>query len=238
MITQQERIIRESQGYDIGFEHNGKKYWINSSTWNAEKKEKLFQETGLRSFKECYGKHELVIYNPQYFRVIGNCLHYCGCVEDHIPQPINMSSAFRLFYDCRVETLDLSDWDMSNVLDVEHAFQNSRSLLSINLNNWDTTNLLDAAYMFAGCFSLKSIDLSNWNVQSLKYMDYMFYDCTNLSSLKLTNWKIKDEISIFSMFETCYALQDITCTDDDKLNLERIIAKSNNKSTIEQLNLF
>ena len=36
MITQEEKIIRQAQGYDIGFEKDGKKYWINSSTWNKE----------------------------------------------------------------------------------------------------------------------------------------------------------------------------------------------------------
>lgn len=178
MITEQERIIKRSQGYDIGFEQNGKKYWINSDAWDGEKEERLFQETGLRTLREETGNKNLVLYDSNFFEAISGVLHYKSCVEKDIPQPINMSSAFQMFFRLSgIQSLDLSDWDMSNVVAINRMFQDCNDLLSINLSSWDTQSIITTSRMFLGCSSVESINLDNWNVQSLKYMDYMFFEC-------------------------------------------------------------
>lgn len=160
MITDQERIIRKSQGYDIGFEQNGKKYWINSNEWNEKKEEKLSQETGLKSFREQPG-NRLVLYNPSYFEVCEmiNCtyLHYIGEEEQDIPQPVNMSSCYEMFLDCELSRLDLSNWDVSNVVNMVEMFGHCANLKYLNLCNWNLKSSVNAYYAFAGCFEFLRI---------------------------------------------------------------------------------
>ena len=180
MITEQERIIRKSQGYDLGFEHNGKKYWLNTNNWNDEKEKRLFQETGLKTFREYCEDENLVLYNPEFFKVANKTthiyhLHYKGKYVSSIPQPINMSSCYRLFYECSyLPLLDLNDWDVSKIKDMQEMFRGCINLQSLNLNNWNVSNVKNMSDMFANCESLTSIDLSGWNVSNVKNMWCMF----------------------------------------------------------------
>lgn len=237
MITEQERIIRKSQGYDIGFEQSGKKYWINSNEWNEEKEKRLFQETGLKTFREHYRTRNLVIYDPKYFENKESHLGYIGSLEQDIPQPINMSSGRKMFSRCSLREINLSDWDVQNVIDVKGMFLSCHILQCVNLGNWNTVSLSDASYMFKGCQSLKSVNLANWDTHNLKYMDAMFRSCAKLQSLNLANWKLNDEIFIIDMFEWCNTLLNKNeCKTTAEL-LQKIIEDSN-KHNLGQLKAF
>ena len=53
-------------------------------------------------------------------------------------------------------------------------FYESKSLSSLDLSNWDTTNVADFSSMFFNCSSLTSLDLSSFNTTNAIYSDYMF----------------------------------------------------------------
>lgn len=217
MITEEERIIRRSQGYDIGFERNGKKYWVNSKTWNKEKKDKLFRETGLRTFYE--GDKNPVFYDPKYFEylpspsITGTYLHYIGIMETQIPQPINMKVAYEMFRGCKhLEHLDLSDWDMSNITSTQN--------------------------MFSGCSFLKVLNLTGWELKEIHSTYHMFKDCSRLTELNLTNFKINNNFFLGTIFDGCDSLQKKYKIWDGKDLLKAIIEDSNKKSNLNQLNVF
>ena len=129
MITEQKRILRKSQGYDLGFEYNGKIYWLNTDTWDEDKEAMLFKKIGLRSFREGTGNKNLVIYDPEYFEATEDYLYYKNNQQDSIPQPINISSAYKMFHTCtNLTSLDLSNWDVSNVRDMNYMFYNCKNL--------------------------------------------------------------------------------------------------------------
>ena len=72
---------------------------------------------------------------------------------------------------------------------MEAMFYNYSSFESIDLSSFNTSNVIDMSCMFSGCSSLKSIDLSSFNTSNVIDMTLMFSNC---SSLKKDNIKIND----------------------------------------------
>ena len=73
--------------------------------------------------------------------------------------------------------IDVSNWDVSNVTDMNSVFWDCTSLKKLDLSNWDVFNVEDMAGMFCGCKSLKELDLSNWDVSNVGSMNTMFDGC-------------------------------------------------------------
>ena len=61
-------------------------------------------------------------------------------------------------------------------------------LTSINLTNFNTDNVIDMSSMFDNCSSLRFINFSNFNTANVKNMFGMFRYCSSLTSIDLTNF--------------------------------------------------
>ena len=85
-------------------------------------------------------------------------------------------------------------------------FYECSSLISLNLSNFDTSQIEYMDFMFSGCTSLVSLDLSNFNTNQVITMHSMFYNCSSLTSLDLSNFNITNEINIDLMFSGCHEL--------------------------------
>ncbi len=62
-------------------------------------------------------------------------------------------------------------------------------LTTIDFSNLNTQNVINMSYMFLGCNSLKTIDLSHFNTKNVTNMEYMFYDCNSLIYKIISNIK-------------------------------------------------
>ena len=51
--------------------------------------------------------------------------------------------------------------------DLQEMFCNCCSLISLNLSNFNTNNVIDMSWMFRGCKSLTNINLSNFNTNKV-----------------------------------------------------------------------
>jgi surface protein len=91
-----------------------------------------------------------------------------------------------------------------------NMFKDCTSLTSVNVQDWDVSNVRSMVSMFSGCASLTTLDLNNWNVSKLDSVDHMFYNCTNLTSLDLSNW---NAISIGCPREAFYNCNSLTELD-------------------------
>lgn len=69
---------------------------------------------------------------------------------------------------------------MDYVTDMNSMFKLCESLQSLYLSNWNISNVTDTNFMFSRCESLQSLDLSNWDVSNVMHMLDMFYGCTSL----------------------------------------------------------
>ena len=83
----------------------------------------------------------------------------------------------------KVTSIDLSNLDTSNVIDMSKMFSTCSSLTEIiGLEDLDTSNVTDVSMMFEYCPSLISLDLSNFDMPKVTTTDFMFLACSNLSS--------------------------------------------------------
>ena len=90
--------------------------------------------------------------------------------------------------------------------DVNHMFNNCKSLLSLDLYNFDFELIENMGYMFYGCNSITSIDLSNTEAFLVNNMEYMFYGCNSLKELNFNTWITSSVSNIKSMFYNCFSL--------------------------------
>ena len=88
-------------------------------------------------------------------------------------------------------------------------FYGCSNLISINLSNFDTSNVIYMYEMFSGCNSLTSLDLSNFNTSKTEIMYYMFGDCNSLTYLNIENFDISNVADMSNMFYNCHKLSYI-----------------------------
>ena len=74
---------------------------------------------------------------------------------------------------------DISDWDVSKVENMSSMFyKSSFTNENSNISKWDVSNVEDMSWMFAWSkFTDKNGDISDWNVSSVENMMDMFYQC-------------------------------------------------------------
>ena len=97
-------------------------------------------------------------------------------------------------------TLDLSNFDTSQVTDMKYMFRDMSSLTTLNLSNFDTSRVTNMEVMFYGMSSLTSLDLSNFDTSQVKYMNYMFSYMSSLTTLDLSNFDTSQVAYMNNMF--------------------------------------
>ena len=93
-----------------------------------------------------------------------------------------VESMFHMFSGCRsLKSIELSNFDTSNVTMPNAMFYGCSSLSVLDLTSFNTASFTDMAYMFYGCSSLTTIYVGDdWNVANVRTTDYMFNGCTSL----------------------------------------------------------
>ena len=135
-----------------------------------------------------------------------------------------LESMFSMFKGCSSLTaLDLSGWNLNNVIDMSGLFQYCSSLTSLKLPKvLDTKKIQSMTSMFSGCSALTSIDLSGWNVDNVTEMGDLFYGCSNLKALDLSGWTPRSLTKISRMFLNCTSLENINLSGWNLENMTEI----------------
>ncbi len=123
----------------------------------------------------------------------------------------NNEGASSLFYNCSsLQTIDVSNWDTSNVRIMAQLFYGCSSLTSLDLSSWNTSNVTDMNTMFSGCTKLQTITgLENWNTSKVTNMLRMFQECSSLTTLNVSNWNTSNVTNMQELFFKCAKLQTI-----------------------------
>ena len=100
----------------------------------------------------------------------------------------------------KVENVDLSHLNTSNVTQMQYMFQYCSRLKNVNIDNWDLGKLQNAQYMFARCTSIQSLDLSNMNPTALTNTTNMFNNCTSLTFLDIRQFTLSSITTFTNMF--------------------------------------
>ena len=89
-----------------------------------------------------------------------------------------------MFYDCsQLQNLDVSNWDVSGVTNMQNVFRGCSQLQTINVSNWDVSSVTTMHSMFRFCTQLQTLDVSNWDVSGVTTMHNMFSECPQLQTL-------------------------------------------------------
>ena len=92
-------------------------------------------------------------------------------------------------------------------------------IIEIDLSNFDTSNLKNMQSMFNGCNKLEKITFGNINTAQVNNMYKLFYNCVKLSSIDLSHF---DTSSVINMNETFCLCKSITSLDVSKFNTEKV----------------
>ena len=92
-----------------------------------------------------------------------------------------------MFSNCSsITSLDLSNFDTSNVTNMSAMFNECTNLTSIDLSSFDTSSATSTGYMFCGCSSLTSLDLSSFDTSNVTDMNRTFAGCSSLKDVYIT----------------------------------------------------
>ena len=109
----------------------------------------------------------------------------------------------------KLKTLDLSEFDTSQVTSMYEAFYQCSNLTSIDLTNVNTSKVTDMEMMFYSCGKLETVDLSGFDTSNVTLFERMFYGCNNLTSLDISNFDTSKLIGLSDMFGGCNRLSDL-----------------------------
>ncbi len=126
---------------------------------------------------------------------------------------LNADSSSMFYGMYKLNRIDTSGFDTSNVTDMNSMFCNCGSL-SLDVSGFDTANVTNMNGMFALCESLSSLDVSGFDTAKVTDMAGMFAFCSSLSSLDVSSFDTSNVTRMSSMFSNCSSLTTISVTSD------------------------
>lgn len=139
-------------------------------------------------WKENYNLHSLVF-----------SLHDFNAIS------INATSMFQRCNSLR--SIDLSNFDSSNITSMSNMFEWNDSLETITFGNFNTSKVWTMLDMFHNCKSIKILDLTSFNTDNVEWMGGMFQSCSSLKTIYANDWKVLDNFHSSDMFDGCYELE-------------------------------
>ena len=83
---------------------------------------------------------------------------------------------------------------------MSYMFQEMSSLTTLNLSNFNTSNVTNMEYMFSFMPALTTLDISNFDTSKVTTMDSMFYDMPALTTLDISNFDTSLVTDMSGMF--------------------------------------
>ena len=130
----------------------------------------------------------------------------------------NMMQMFVGLYSCT--SLDLSTFDTRNVTSMYQMFAQSRGLLNLNLANFNTSKVTDMSGMFSATEKLTNLDVRHFNTENVTNMSYMFHYMTKLTTLDLSNFRTGKVTIMEAMFREMPALNTLNIDNFDTRNVD------------------
>ena len=137
----------------------------------------------------------------------------------------------KMFKNCSsLETIDISNYNTTNVTNMEELFRGCANLKSINfkpteeaanynLGTFSTGNVQFMNYMFDGCSSLESLDIKDWDTSSVIVIAEMFGGCSSLKELDLSGWNTPNLSMAFAAFAGCSNLETLDISNFSGTNV-------------------
>lgn len=132
-----------------------------------------------------------------------------GLFEDLDPHKIdisnwdvsNVTSMRHAFFDCHNLECDVSMWNVSNVTTMSNMFHDCW-LFDCDLSRWKVTNCESFFGMFVRCYEFLGKGLDKWDISNAEDVAHMFNGCNKLN-INLSNWRINAIEEWHNMFNKC-----------------------------------
>lgn len=155
------------------------------------------------------------------------------------------TSTSGLFFGCsRLQSLNETEWDMTNISDVSNMFRSCAAISKLNCSTWNTAGIFNWANaflacqglvsfvappsgkinsaslsnLFNSCYSLEELNLSGWDVSSVTNMNGIFGSCFGLRDLNITGWNTSAVTNATNMFAGCTALERVPAINLSAVN--------------------
>ena len=150
----------------------------------------------------------------------------------------SLSSCASMFQGCnQITEIDLTNFDSSQVQNMDYMFDGCTSLKTIKFGNFQTSKLKIMEYVFQNCEQLESLDLSSFDTSDVTDFHYMFSGCKSLKSLDLSNFKTPKCICTFHMFDYCISLTSVNLTSFDTSQVTYMYNMFSNCQSLVSLDL-
>lgn len=130
---------------------------------------------------------------------------------------LDMSAAtttYKMFNFCqKLVSVDVSNWDVSNVIAMNVMFQKCESLQALDVSEWNVSNVNTLRAMFNYCSSLQVLDVSKWNVGNVTTLYNTFAFCSSLQTIDVSTWDVSKVTTLYCTFNKCYALSELNVAD-------------------------
>ena len=133
--------------------------------------------------------------------------------------------------------IDISNFDTSNVTNMEAMFTGMSNLTTLNLSNFDTSKVTSMDAMFGDMSSLIRLDLSNFNTSNVTNMDTMFGGMTNLTSLSISNFDTSKVTNMYCMFNGISNLTTLDLSSFDTSKVTTMTAMFGYASSLTTLDI-
>ena len=153
--------------------------------------------------------------------------------------PSDSSFMFRNY--TNMKSIDLSNVNTSNVINMGYMFQQCSSLANLNLNNFDTSNVVNMTAMFMICLKLETINLNNFDTSNVINMSFMFMYCRALNNLNLKKFNTSNVVSMMQMFFECFNLSSLDVSNFNTSNVNimtQMFTGVGLKSTANEVNII
>ena len=109
----------------------------------------------------------------------------------------NVTNMRNMFMGSKATTIDVSNFDTSNVTNMYAMFYDSQAT-ALDLSNFDTSNVTNMRNMFMGS-KATTIDVSNFNTSKVTSMSDMFH-LSQATTIDVSNFDTSKVTDMFSMF--------------------------------------
>ena len=150
---------------------------------------------------------------------------------------LNKDSRYTFRGFMKVENIDISNFDSSEVEDMAYFFYKMNSLRSLDLSGFNTNKTTDMTGMFAYVNSLKKLDLTNFNTSKVTNMSAMFHSMADLNELNISSFNTRNVTNMNGMFYGASKLASLELSNFDTSNVTDMGRMFSGMSLIQQLDL-
>ena len=128
--------------------------------------------------------------------------------------------------------IDLSNFDTSEVTNMEGMFYGMSNLTTLNVSHFDTSKVTDMGLMFYGMRDLSALNLSSFNTSQVTDMHNMFYGTSNLTTLNVSHFDTSKVTDMGLMF---YGMSNLTTLDLSNFDTSKVTNMGNMFSSMTNL---